>query len=628
MSSPTQTNFRPDIEGLRAIAVLSVITFHAWPDMLAGGFIGVDIFFVLSGFLISRNILKDLGQGNFSITTFYEHRIRRLFPALFFVLIVCSILAYQLFAPAPLVRFGQSLAATALFSSNIYFGTHTGYFDESAQLQPLLHTWSLSVEEQFYVLFPIFLAFLWKKKRSALPASLISLAVLSLAFSVWAAHFHSSAGFFLPLSRGYEFLLGTAIVFAKPERISARTTDALSVVGLCLVAGSIALITEQMPFPSALAFLPGLGVALLILTGSTRSTAISRLLGMQPLRYVGKISYSLYLWHWPILAFSKHYFLTDSLSEIQTRFAVALVFLISAASYQYIEKPFRYGSFGKTALFSSGVGLITVTCAWSASLVMASGFPYRFSPTSLQLFSYEGDFNKRRNQCHGSNHQHIAYDKNCIYGNASDPPTLAVWGDSHGAELSLALGEHMSHRAQSVLQITYSSCPPALNYTPKDRPDCRTHNEEALLGLKSDPRIRTVVLVAYYRKYLDDQWPTMTAGLEQTVRELRQAGKAVILVNPIPTFSYNVPDALGLRASRNDGVPNVQMPLNAYLRENALPLASLKMIANATGARQVRPEDILCTGGSCFATVGGMPAYFDNNHLSLQGARALTVAFD
>jgi peptidoglycan/LPS O-acetylase OafA/YrhL len=338
-------NYRPEIDGLRAIAVLPVLFFHAGFELFGGGFVGVDIFFVISGYLITSIILKEKLANTFTIRNFYERRARRILPALFFIMF-CSIpAAFVLMTPSELKDFGLSLSATSLFGSNILFWQDSGYFAGPNELKPLLHTWSLAVEEQYYLLFPIFLMLIWRIGLKWILGILIVLAVVSLLISHWAAFNAPVANFYLLPTRGWELLLGVFAAFYVLHNdysfkfASSIVAEIAGIIGMLLIAFSIFVFDASTPFPSFWALIPTLGTVLIILF-ATPKTLVGKFLSIKFIVATGLISYSLYLWHQPIFAFSRMYS-SDPLSSLSLIFLIVLSFLLAYVSWRYVEKIFR-----------------------------------------------------------------------------------------------------------------------------------------------------------------------------------------------------------------------------------------------------------------------------------------------
>ena len=332
--------YRREIDGLRALAVLPVMLFHAGFPAFSGGFVGVDVFFVISGYLITSLILNDLQQDTFSIARFYERRARRILPALFFVMAACIPLAWWLLLPHDLKVFAKDMLGVVSFSSNIFFWLDSGYFDAPAELKPLLHTWSLAVEEQFYIIFPVFFLLTWRYARRFVVPVFAGCAVASLAAAQIGTQFHMTAPFYLLPMRSWELTIGALIVVTEQERprLAAPWREALGILGAALLAGSVVLLDRATPFPGVFALPPTIGAALLIVF-ATPDTLMGRLLGHKLLVGVGLISYSAYLWHHPLLAFARYRY-----ADLDTWALLALLVLSVAlawVSWRFVETPFR-----------------------------------------------------------------------------------------------------------------------------------------------------------------------------------------------------------------------------------------------------------------------------------------------
>ena len=357
--------YRPEIDGLRAIAVAAVILFHAGFALFSGGFVGVDVFFVISGFLITSIIVEELKTGRFSVLRFYERRARRILPALFMVMAACIPFAYRLLSPDDLKDFAQSLAAICLFASNVLFWGESGYFDTQAELKPLLHTWSLAVEEQFYVVFPLLLLAAWRLGRGVLLSLIGAIAVVSLFLSVDEVRNFPSAAFYLLPSRAWQLLVGALASFvadrwqAADVRQSAvrLAHEAVGWGGMAMIVLALFLFDERTPFPGLNAALPTLGTALVLLGASDR-TSVGRMLAWRPLVGLGLISYSAYLWHQPLFAFTKHALLADLPTDLAIVLCAATI-VLACLSWRYIEQPFRDRSLiSRGAVFAlSAVGM-------------------------------------------------------------------------------------------------------------------------------------------------------------------------------------------------------------------------------------------------------------------------------
>lgn len=330
--------YRREVDGLRAVAVLPVILFHAGFSVFSGGYVGVDVFFVISGYLITSILISELEQNNFSIARFYERRARRILPALFLVMFACLPFAYMWMLPSQLTDFAFSLVAVVFFASNVLFWREDGYFAAAAELKPLLHTWSLAVEEQYYLLFPIFLLLLWRFGRQRVLWTVMAVAVASLLLAEWGWRNMPSANFYLAPTRAWELLAGSICAFMTVGR-PQRSSNMLSAVGLAMIMFAIFVYDEETPFPSVYALVPVVGTMLIILFAA-QGTWVARLLSLPAFVGIGLISYSAYLWHQPLFAFARLRSLTEPGHMLMGALAVASL-LLAWATWRYVEQPFR-----------------------------------------------------------------------------------------------------------------------------------------------------------------------------------------------------------------------------------------------------------------------------------------------
>ena len=339
--------YRAEVDGLRAVAILPVIFFHAGFKAFEGGFVGVDVFFVVSGYLITTIILSDMNNNKFSIVTFYERRARRIMPALFFVMLCCLPFAYMWLLPQHLMDFSQSLTAVTAFSSNILFWRESGYFGVASELKPLLHTWSLAVEEQYYVLFPLFLMLLWKLRKRWIFGALMVVGAMSLVVAQWGAYNAPKATFFLLPTRGWELAIGALIAFyflykrehAELIKRYKMTSEVFGAVGMLMICYSVFAFSNNTPFPSLYALIPTVGTGLVIVF-ATSETVVGRLLSTKFMVGVGLISYSTYLWHQPLFVFARHRS-SEEPSTVLLLILSAASLLLAYISWRYVESPFR-----------------------------------------------------------------------------------------------------------------------------------------------------------------------------------------------------------------------------------------------------------------------------------------------
>jgi peptidoglycan/LPS O-acetylase OafA/YrhL len=608
---------------LRAVAVLAVLLYHTLPGAIPGGFAGVDIFFVISGFVITNTILRDMSEGRFSVARFYRRRVRRIFPALYATLAVFLVASWFFLPPSALYELGKSMLAMTFFSSNFYFLRHSGYFDTESTLRPLLHTWSLSVEEQFYLLYPLLIVLICRLGRKLLLPLLIVAFALSLTLSIWLIGNSPIAAFYLAPARAFELLLGGIVsgFGAMSSRRSWRI-EATSLLGLALVAGSLTFLNQRIPFPGLAAIPPCLGAAFLLWTGE--GTLAGKLLSTRPLTFFGDMSYSLYLWHWPILVLARLVYGSD-LSFAKIAGCVSAAIILAASSRRFVELPFLAESRRALPFLRLGAAALAIGAAASLALVATQGAPQRFSPKAQAIFASATDYNPRRDRCHSGDNAPIPYDAHCTFGAAGSQPDTAVWGDSHGAELAVAVGERMAPLGRSTLEITTSACPPATGYQPDGRPFCVAANAETLARLLADRRVLSVILACEFST--DGDFAGLLQGYEDVVHQLRTAGKRVVVIYPIPMQRFDPPSMLGMLVAQGNPIDAVGLPQSEYLADNRHTLAFLDAMPDSSDLQKVIPAKLLCKQNLCRTYLAGSGVlYFDSGHLSLAGARVVAAA--
>lgn len=647
-------NYRADIDGMRALAVVPVVLFHANVPGLAGGFIGVDIFFVISGYLITNILIDEIRNERFSLLSFYERRLRRLLPALFAMLLVSSILAAWLLLPAQLVGFAQSVWATVLFVSNIVLWRETGYFSALAAQNPLLHTWSLAVEEQFYVFFPLFLLLL-VRLRWRLGPILWGLLAFSFAASAWGAAKYPAATFYLLPTRAWELGVGSVLALGLVPAIgSALLRQVMSFVGVALIVYGITSLSKDAVFPGVNALLPCVGAALLIHAGGSGDTAIHRLLSLRWMVLIGKVSYPLYLWHWPLLVFGQFWFVYE-LTPIQTTAIIAVSVALSFGSWVFLETPIR----NKTRLASRKAAFLASAFGSAAALALAgvaiwgAGLPSRVPKEAIEFAAFSGSHNPRRLEC-------LSFPGNvvsnpCIYG-ADVPPTVAVWGDSHADSMIASIGVAAEEASASVLFLGSASCPPLLNVRIRDY-GCIDDNAKALKRIEAADGIKTVVLIARFPVYVSgrarnlgpaerhevssvdilapngaeltqiERRDAFAKGLQSTVDALVARGLRTVIVYPVPEVGYDVPTALSRLSVRGIDPATFTRPRVLFDERTALVMPVLDAIQSHQPILRLRPDEILCDEVNCMTYRDGAPLYRDDDHLSRIGADALIPLF-
>ncbi|MDP1738121.1 MAG: acyltransferase family protein [Caulobacter sp.] len=599
--------YRADIDGLRAIAVLVVVGFHAGVPFLGGGFAGVDVFFVLSGYLIAGVIADRQTRGDFSLGWFWERRIRRIFPALMTVLAASTLMAAVLLLPRDFSDYAKSMAAALVSLSNVFFWSGSGYFAADDASRPLLHTWSLGVEEQFYFVFPVFMLLAARMVPGRVRTVLGVVAAASLALSIWTVRDHPDAAFYLPFTRVWELLTGVLLALWKPALPNAALRNAGGILGLAMIAASALLFSDQTPWPGYAALLPCLGAALLI---AAEGGIAGRVLARRPMVWFGLTSYSLYLWHWPLLTFQR----MIAPGPWATAATVLISILLAALSLRYVERPFRNGAFlTRRQVFAGGAAAMAILGLAAGAIVLAKGFPQRFDERTLAMGAFLGkapDKAYRDGTCFVS----AAYDVSdyprdpCAKHDPARPDWMLV-GDSHAA--SLWSGLTAANPDVNVLQATASGCSLALLTGDEERAECRRMTALIYQDLLVRDPPDGVLLAGRWR---EDDIPRIAATLDWA----KARGLPVILMGPLPQYQEDLPRLLVLSWRLGDpGLP-ARRRLD-WPREVDRRLAA---VAREKSALYISAHDLLCRDRVCATvTEAGAPIAWDYGHLSPQGAR-------
>jgi len=654
----TSSSHRRDIDGLRAIAVLSVLGFHCGIPWLRGGFIGVDIFFVISGYLICSIIYRDLQSGTFSIARFYARRFKRILPALSVVLFCCLGLALLVMSPVEARLLGNSAIATTLSASNLLFWHQSGYFDAGSGMKPLLMTWSLAVEEQFYLVFPLIMLLLRGRSRRGLLAILGVLCSLSLSFSLIAEFASPSLNFYSPLTRAWELGVGTllAIWQAGRPRSSALASwrlEILAVVGLLMVVIPIFRYLPETRFPGYEALPPVLGAVLIIVS---RNASVNRILGTPPLVGVGLISYSLYLWHWPLLSFAR----IMSAHPLHPRTIVILMviaFAAATASYFFVEKPFRAQSPARTStVLLSYAGLLLIMVGVSSVFSLSHGLPSRAPELAQVEFAANID---RDHPC--LVYTFSALHKFCMPSANPLMPSFALLGDSHAEAISNSMRSELTRKNWQLVVLTHPRCGPTKGMTrwnsAKEADSCREFNRQVLHYVLDRPDILVVALLAGWggRIYVPDlpnQLPTaqstelnaanLEAGVKSEIAALEAAGKRVILVDDFPEFSFDPVESIRYRtmpfrrALNRVILSDEPEQWQSTSQDASLELIPAKRAISAEfvdiaksdpSLSLVSLKDDFCQGDRCYFANDSEVYYFDADHLSDAGARRVMPLF-
>jgi peptidoglycan/LPS O-acetylase OafA/YrhL len=667
--------YRPDVDGLRALAILPVVLFHAFPTLLRGGFVGVDIFFVISGFLISGIIFKGLQRESFSFPGFYANRIKRIFPALLLVLSACAVFGWFFLLPDEYAQLGKHIVGGAGYMENFILRREAGYFDTATSLKPLMHLWSLGIEEQFYLTYPFLLWAAWRLRGNLL-AIIVPLVLISFSLNVWQVRSDAASTFFLPQTRFWELWAGGALAYIdifKPEvpRHFAKSwawltsslpnrgltsasavifPNALSILGVVLIGLSLLLVREDS-FPGYWGLLPVGGAALLILAGPS-AWINRRILSNRVAVFVGLISYPLYLWHWPILSFGR-IIRGDELSRGARIAAVALSFLLAWATWRFVESPIRFGR--RIWIKTAALAAISVVIACVGYKIHdRDGFAGRLKNLAID-FDWAHPEASSTSECRTTvGAEKMGYCRSFGGG----PPTVLLVGDSHAGALYHGLAPAYAQRSQTVMNLGEPGCVPFYDtesYTQGTRQerDCRPIVNRMLDFATSTPSVRTIILSVRGpmnmfgwefgadttrppeviswdgAKKNSSQADSFAAAFRNTVLRLSASGKEIVLFvdwpelgfdprsclpRPVPLFSHVRPLC---------GVPRPQVDA----RNRAYREIIFDMQKEFSQLRVFDPVPYLCNATACYAIRDGHLLYRDGNHLSAAGSVYLGEKF-
>lgn len=560
-SSAPQRVYRPDIDGIRAVAILSVVLYHAGATRITGGFTGVDIFFVISGHLIGGHIVSELRSNTFSFLTFYSRRAKRILPAFYAVMLFTLAAALLLLSPGEARDFGRYAFAATLSASNVFFWAYTNYFSPDASFHPLLMTWSLGVEEQFYFVVPMLMLLLMRLRRSLLLPAVLALCVLSFVLASVELHSYPSNVFFLFPERSWELGLGVALAIAelthKPLTLPKPLTNLMSLTGLLLMLAPMLLLNCASAFPGAAALPSVLGTAMLLAVPT--SWINRRLLSLSPLVFLGKISYSWYLWHWPLLSYARVATGSSKLPPATAAIIIAASLLVAILFYTFIEQPFRRSTRASRSLlfrYAIASSLLLLPCIY---LWLSGGVPQRFP--QLAVVDHEARL-AAADPCL-ARHTKINLAPPC-YNAADTRSSIALWGDSHSSALEPGLASIAKAQDYQLLRLAHAACLPligAANYRhtfPLDARQCLDFNRHILTLLQTDPHIHAVILAGRWTDIFSTEaqvdgfltntripFTPATAGtlfqqsLSTTIHALQSSGKQVIVLDDVPAFSFD-----------------------------------------------------------------------------------------
>lgn len=648
--------YRKEVDGLRAIAVIPVILFHAGIPIFQGGFVGVDIFFVISGYLITSIILEEKENNRFSIVNFYERRARRILPALTAVLLFVTVAGWGLLTPFEYREYSQSLVSVAVFSSNVFFWSESGYFAPASEQLPLLHTWSLAVEEQYYLFFPILISLFWFLRKKILFSLILFATLVSLGLSQWLSMTAdtSSASFYLIHTRAWELFIGsiTAFVFYFRRDPKPIQNELLAWSGVALILYAMFMFDKYTPFPSLYALVPTVGTALVICFASEK-VGVGRLIGNRLFVVIGLMSYSLYLWHQPIFAFLR----IESFGEPEPQvflIAIVIVFVLSWLSLKYIERPFRNkNKFSRRSIFILSAGALILIGSFGMLGHITNGFEERYATVNKELINTAVPSPKRQ-ACHTSGVGYMKPSDACVYGGSD--VRWAVLGDSHAVEFAYGFSSALEKQGLGVIHLSFSDCPPAVGFEARN-PGCSSWARESIDFLKSRNSVENVVLIYRHSRYLSgyhehsypdvpDMDPRLEVMVDQElgsvedarqlymdsfvmmIDQLRGAGKKVFVVYPLPELPRSIKRSL---YPSHIFTPELEEDLsgivstNYYLKRNEDILEKLDELDWGRDLIALDPRNVMCDENGCQAVQGNTSLYFDEDHLSVSGARIVAI---
>ena len=649
--------YRAEIDGLRALAVIPVILYHAGFKLFGGGYVGVDVFFVISGYLITSIILAELELGTFSLIHFYERRARRILPALFLVMFACLPFAWFWLLPDAMKIFSESLIAVPTFVSNIFFYRQSGYFDVGTVLAPLIHTWSLAVEEQYYVLFPLFLMLTWKLGSRRVIGLLVVVFVISLLCAQWLTRTHSVFPFYMLPTRAWELLIGAFIAYyysrqnIKKHHLNIEQLGSL--IGFILVMYAVFSYSDRTPFPGLYTLVPTLGAALIIIF-ATHKTIVGKLLGSKLFVAIGLVSYSAYLWHQPIFAFVKERSLGAPSMYLMTALAV-LSFGLAYLSWKYVERPFRNKHrFTRIKVFVYGALCSLLFIGIGLAGYLTDGFANRVTGPTLSLLNADVSQNNSTIQCVS-----LAHPSDTCNLNGKVKIIGAILGDSHADALAKSLDLELQKNNLAVKNFTNTGCPPIFDvYTNNGKFNCSMSNHASYEHIRDNPEFKYIIIASRWTYWFDtfSNFDNGEGGIEhadhpleiiedgkiknysvqlkksivkqkdvELIKKYLQLNKMVILIYPIPEMGWDVPHMLA-KQSFFDGskltTDTASTSYAVYKARNKEAIQMLDSIGINKNLIRIYPDKIFCdtfVKDRCVAQVNGVPIYSDDDHLNTIG---------
>ena len=639
--------YRADIDGLRAIAVAAVVLFHAEVPGFGGGYVGVDVFFVISGYLITQLLAGSAAPTlRLRLRDFYIRRVRRIFPALCVTSLTVALAGVAILLPWDLARFGYYLAGTSLLATNVAeWKLGIGYFQSNMAHVPIAHFWSIAIEEQFYLVYPITFWLIRKYLPRYRTSALIALAVSSLAVCVWGSYHAPAANYLLAPSRAWALLLGGALATVAPRPATSRFLNELFAMAALVTLGLACLFyAPSTRYPGVYALAPCVASAVLIHTGREQRTVAGKLLSWRPLVFTGLISYSLYLWHFPVLMLYGYYHIRD-IGAFALVVLIGCIYVIAVASWKWIELPIRTRAFlaSNRSLLIAALMVNALMLSVGVALWKSNGLPRRFPP---EVTAREGDWARDDflSECVNLPLDQVSSGALCSFGpRDNNAPRAVVWGDSHAMVL-LAVYRRLaiSHHLRLYFAV-HSSCRPLVGITSRAENEglligCAAFNAAVAQGIRRlDPRL--LILSGHWIDADADLIPepngdlgpgesNFSRGLRETLRQTGSIGRSVCVVLDVPTLKYNLPNAVGVARKRGIAEDFLKLSRTQAREQYRGPERDIRALEQRGMLRSVDPKDLLCPGDSCIYESAGNLLYRDADHLSSAGAEFVSSAIE
>lgn len=662
--------YRPDIDGLRAIAIIAVLLFHAKTAGFTGGYVGVDIFFVISGFLITSIIVREIKEKRFSLLTFWERRMRRIIPALTVVLSFTLALGYFIILfPIDFIDLGQSTLAQSLFLANIFFMRNSGYFAGPSETAPLLHMWSLSVEEQFYIIFPLLMLLLFRYARKLIIPILIAIGILSLIYAyylisltpgnsfslpgvpnIWANATNAKAAFFMLPARAFELIIGAVLALTTFTVAKRSVAELLSWSGLVMILYAIFAFTPETAFPGLYALLPTLGTAAIILANTKHQTSLGAFLSFPLFVGIGLISYSLYLWHWPLLVFAKVHLNTDILTTTQTLSMLLLACVLSYLTYRFVETPFREkrALARRTPMLVGGFASLLILASIGYFISFSNGMPERVSDKARAVAEASVDFWDRRSECFVNSFN--TTNEPCYIGNqAKDTVDFVVAGDSHGASLLPVIDATAKESGLRGATFLSPGCLPVFGTSPERIVQKCEDVKRLAEAFTKEHDVQNVILVSRWSSYNDivphsPEEAALVGGLtkkeaaaflfthalKNTATQYKEDGRQLFLITQVPFHSTYNARTLFYNAVKDDDNTDVRgISYEAHVAYSAFIYDTFSDLARTErNVSMYDPADVLCPDKQeCLLVQDGVLLYENADHINMTGSYFLTPLF-